>query len=389
MASRNPTSRLPSVDILRSIAILSMIQIHFIEYLAGYRPWPDWLPYAVCGVPGILAAPIFAFLLGLSLHISIERQRGRGRPERAIAARTLKRSILVFAGGLLYAFLIWGPSSVLDWDILTFLGAAIALLFLLRERSPAILLLLVTFIAIVSPPLRRVTHYAFDWRTYWGLAEYEPHLTFLDALKGFVANGYFPLFPWLVFPVAGFTVGKLFPPMGAQSKKEIPLGWLAGAGAALIGLGFVGQWLAPKVALSSPWRGYVSGFSFYPLSTTQLSASLGVVVLMFTLLRLTVDRLGRTPALSRFFERYSRASLAIYVIHHVVHVWPLRLAGWLAHGDEWYYYGDVVSPVGALLLAMVFVVASYPLLGVWSRFASLIRDGDRIKNRPSRHETHC
>ena len=370
MVSKNSVSRFPSIDILRSIAILSMIQIHFVQNMSGYRPWPDWLPSAICNVPGDLAAPIFSFLLGLSLYISIERQRERGRQERAIVARALKRAILVFAGGLLFSFLIWGPASTLNWDILTLLGAAIALLVLLRERSPATLLLMAMLIIAISPPLRRATHYAADWRTYWGLSEYEPHLTFLDALRGFVANGYFPLFPWLAFPLVGFSVGKLFLPMGTQSKKEFPLGWLAGAGAALIILGFVGQRLA-QVASSSPWRGYASDWSFYPLSTTQLIASLGAIVLTFSLLRLTVDRPDKARAISPFFVRYSRFSLAIYVIHHAIHAWPIRFAGWQAHGDQWYYYGDVVSPMTAWLLTVVFVVVSYPLLGIW----------DRVKNQ--------
>ena len=111
------------------------------------------------------------------------------------------------------------------------------------------------------------------------------------------------------------------------------------------------------------------------MSTTQLSASLGAIVLTFALLRLTVDRPGKAQAISPFFVRYNRFSLAIYVIHHAIHAWPIRFAGWQAHGDQWYYYGDVVSPMTAWLLTVVFVVVSYPLLGVW----------DRVKNRPNKH----
>ena len=362
-----PTDRrLPSIDILRTLAIVSMVQIHFIGYLSGYRPWPRWLPYALCGVPGVLAAPLFSFLLGVSLVISLERQRSRGRTERAIAARTLKRAALIFFGGFLYQFAIWGRESIFDWDILTLLGASLVLLVLLRRTSPITLWSLGLLVIVVSPWLRRWSDYADDWVYYLGRMEYEPDRTLTAAVTGFFVNGYFPIFPWLAFPLTGFAFGKWL--MRGGRLRDVLV-----AGLLLILIGFAGWKLSHHFPWDSPWRGYFSWFSFYPLSTTELLASLGFVLAAFALLRLTVDRWASWP-LAPLFLRYSSTSLAIYVFHHIVHVWPLRLAGEIAYGDQWYYYGDVVAPEWALLLAGLCLVACYPTMGLWIRLRQTLKE---------------
>jgi uncharacterized membrane protein len=58
--------RFASIDVLRAIAILLMIQVHFVENLSP-REASSAALYDLSEVLGMLQAPLFGFLMGLSL----------------------------------------------------------------------------------------------------------------------------------------------------------------------------------------------------------------------------------------------------------------------------------------------------------------------------------
>ena len=348
--------RLHSIDVLRAMAILLMVQIHFVENLssAGGTAWLYDLSQAL----GMLSAPLFTFLVGMSLYLWITKQVHRGLPSARITTRGLKRGVILFLVGLGFAVVIWLPDQIFGWDILTLIGASIAVVVLLRRLPAGYLLAIAAVVLVLSPLLRDLTDYPRYW-DQWG--EYIYDFTAGDVLGGFLVNGYFPIFPWVALPLVGYATAALYLGRARAASKW----WLPVSGGGLLALASIGAIVGESATGRLRW--YASPVEFYPATTTYALGVLGVILLAFwflhTLLDLQPQGEGRTL---RFLGRYSRFSLTVYVIHHAVHIWPLLLAAhFQSHHDPWHYYADAVGTPVALLLAAVFVVVFHAVAVHW------------------------
>ena len=197
-----------SIDVLRAAAILLMVQIHFTQNLATDLAGSGLLSYGSRAL-GMIPAPLFTFLAGMSLHLSLSRHPGDGPAGEQFALRHLRRGILLFFAGLVFATFVRMPDQIFGWDILPFIGTSLLLLYAMRRLSPGLLALTALLVVVISPPLRILSDYAAHWPSG---EKYLYSFTLRDVAWGFVANGYFPLFPWLVFPLAGFLAARVFLP---------------------------------------------------------------------------------------------------------------------------------------------------------------------------------
>jgi len=350
-----------SIDVLRAGAILLMVQIHFTQNLATDLAAGGLLSYGSRAL-GMIPAPLFTFLAGMSLRLSLSRDPGCGRAEEEFALRHLRRGILLFFAGLVFATLVRMPDQIFGWDILPFIGASLLVLYALRRLSPGALALTALLVVAISPPLRTLSDYAAHWPSG---QHYLYSFTLRDVAWGFVANGYFPLFPWLVFPLAGFLVARVFlldGPEGRALHRLLPV-----AGLALVAISMAGAAAASR--LEGPWQGYASPVRFYPATTTFVLKVLGLILCAFWALHGWLDRraVGGLPLLG-FLRRYSRFSLTTYVVHHAVLLWPLLLAASLrGFPDPWHYSGAVTTTRTALILAVAFVLVFSAVLATWDR----------------------
>ncbi len=353
------TKYLASIDAMRAIAILLMIQVHFVNNLSPRQASSAAL-FDLSSDLGSLPAPIFSFLAGLSLWLWLSKEAGRDAAEtRQIVYR---RGFFLFATGLAFATFIWLPVSIFDWDILTFLGAATIAAYLARKLSPWKIVAIIILILLVSPPLREASGYASHWRE----DEYLYEFTLRDAVFGFLLEGYFPILPWIVFPLLGLIVGKTW--LDGENPSRMS-GWsLPLTGLSLIVLAGIG--IGVGAALPSRWEFYFSEATFYPASTTFLIGCMGILLLALWSLHAALDSrpVGSDAAAMKFLRRYSRFSLTAYIVHHAVHVWPLYLlAAWEGRDDPWWYYADAVDTPAALLLAWLFIVVFYGVLIRWEK----------------------
>jgi len=356
IAPAGHAARLDSIDVLRALAILTMILVHFVENLSndesGYR-----FLYGLADTLGSFSAPIFTFLVGMSFAISLDRHRRRGEAESQIAVRTMRRGLLIFLAGLLFQVFIWQPGSVFDWDILTFIGASILVLWVIRDRSAGTVLATVAAVVAISPLLRDWSGYGTHWNAW---VEYVHNFSAGDVALGFLLHGYFPLLPWLVFPLLGMLAGRRIVEHG-DNPFLIP-------GVTLIGLATVGVFVNGTLTGTAGW--YASPISFYPASTTFLAGTVGVILVLLWWLHRWLDTGGDPSARPWmvFFRRYSRYSLTVYVVHHMIHVWPLYVAVWWGgYRDIWRFYANAVSVPVAWALAAVFVTLTYGILTWWDR----------------------
>ena len=355
-------NRIKSVDILRTIAIIGMIQVHFTYNLSYYYDGGSLL-HAISDLIGSFPAPLFTFLVGMSLHLSVSQQQKAGIADEHISNRNLRRGMAIVFIGLLFATLIWMPAEVFNWDILTLIGTSLLILFPLRHLTPRWLLTLSLVIIMFSPLLRIWSDYYRYW-DMWG--EYINPFNLKGVVLGFWLNGYFPVLPWLAFPLVGYAIGKL-----CLGKEKAPISkYVPFSAIALIGVAILGLIGSQYYRGNSKWAaGILSDFTFYPASTTFIFIALGIILLLFWFFYTFFDlRETEEGPFLLFSRRYSIYSLTVYFIHHATHVWPLLIAAAVTgKNDQWYYFGEVMPTAYSLTLAFVFVILFYLLIIAWEK----------------------
>ena len=355
--------RLNSIDIARAIAIFLMVMCHFTIYIT--RPEGAYPNIFFFGdhILGDFPAAMFLFLVGVSLSVSISKSRQYGIPESTLLFRLIIRGAVLFIFGLIFETVVWGYKDAFDWDILTTIGSCIILLAFLRNISLRQFVSIMVTILLLSPYLRHLSGYP----EFWDKAEFMPPWTIKEIFGGYFLNGYFPLFPWMVYAIMGHAVGKAVfierdTSIRSKNQKKIPV-----IGVVMIIAGFAGFLINYCAGLSGIIALYVSELSFYPMSNTLFLIEGGVILLLFGLLNIRFDPEDVKHPVMSFFHRYSRYALSVYVIHHVLLVFVPRMIGILLHQEDYFYYQDIFeAPIG-LLLSVIFIFAFYPVLILWDR----------------------
>jgi uncharacterized membrane protein len=311
--------RYASIDVLRTLAIVLMVIVHFSENLAGV-PW----------APAGFGAPMFGFLVGVSYCIWLRQRYRRGDSDAQITRASVKRGLFIFALGLLFNVAVWTPGDLFNWDVLTLLGTAMVLLAMVREQPPVVPLAIAVIVFLIAPVL---SHQA-DYYAYWQDGYFDPDWTFSEIAMGYFVTGYFPLFPWLMFPLIGYAVGgKLLPETATASSSAPQLSQVltfrrvmpfAVAGAACLLLqALIYFTRARHTGLTAH---YFRRWTMFPASVEYVLSVLGTVLLLFSLGLWLIDgrRLfDRVPGVLAATRTLSQHSLSLYVLHHVLHLWPL------------------------------------------------------------------
>ena len=351
--------RLASIDVLRTIAIVIMVVVHFLENLSGVREWS----------PDGFGAPLFAFLSGASIRLWTVARIRRGDSSAQIARVLTRRGLFLFGLGLAFNFFLWLPEDFWIWDVLTFLGTASLILAGVRLMPPTPAVLLAALAVLVSPALQQLAAYS-EW---WTSGYYEPGTTFSEILLGFLVVGYFPLFPWIALPVIGFLVAAPLACHNAPDSRYpgtqltrcllIPAAILA----AISGSMLLGGMSSQNILLQ---------WTMFPASIPYLTGMTSVAMLLMLTFHCWLDRPSSgtvatattvTASLLRTATLYSRYSLTLYLLHHAVHIYPIWLAGLWLQGDPTVFWGQAMHWSLSLALAMVFLAVSVPLVFILNR----------------------
>ena len=142
--SRPAGDRHASIDLLRAMAIVLMVVVHFVENLSGWydggqgpfegvhRVW--WLPTG-------FAAPLFTSLSGMSYRLWADEQARRGHSGDTISKRTVRRGLFLIGLGFAFNVLVWLPEDVFNWDVLTLIGCGLLALDLARRMPDTVVLM--------------------------------------------------------------------------------------------------------------------------------------------------------------------------------------------------------------------------------------------------------
>lgn len=191
------------IDLLRGIAIVSMISFHILfdlKYL-GLLAFGDRLFWWLA--PRLIAVT-FIFLVGVSLSLSYSRMRKK--PGKEVAGKYFLRGLKIFSWGLVITAVTWFlvPQGFIFFGILHFIGLAVILAypFLRWPKYNFILGLAAIFVGWL------VSLYLFPF----------PYLVWLGFVyPGAYSLDYFPLFPWLGLILLGIYYGNLLYPRGKRS----------------------------------------------------------------------------------------------------------------------------------------------------------------------------
>jgi uncharacterized membrane protein len=303
------TRRRPGIDALRGLAVLLMITQH-VAYWFGMLGARQVI--LVTGALGGLAAPFFITLSGVGVAYSIHRS--------AVACcdrRLIVRGLLIVGFGYLMNLLTPSWFSPLSWYVLHLIGTAMVLAPLLRRASDPWVLALIGLCLIATvgvqnlldTPLRLFNEDMAVPRKPGGL------------LRFALAEGFFPLLPWLAFFMAGMLAGRW---LLAERKDKIVRLALAMLG--VLALLAAVDYLKLDFARQAPWlRFFKINTTFYP-ALTPITLFLMAVSLFFLLafmaLEQKIDRFanGALTALGR-------ASLTILIVHVALFRESLPLLG--------------------------------------------------------------
>lgn len=345
--------RYSSIDILRMIAIFVMVFVHFAENLSG----------VYLSITG-LGAPLFTFLSGLSYRLWVNGLEARGTSEEEISKRSIRRGLFVFVVGFGFNIFVWLPEDTFNWDVLTFIGFALLLLNVMR-RLPLPIPILVAIVAVlVSPVLRERA----DYHAYWVNDYFECDLTMSEVLTGFVSTGYFPIFPWLAYSLAGLVTGSLLFNASRKASEQQegsgaePSGWKTSlVGAAIMTTAVILLTVRPYLPETISQK-VLGGWKMFPPTIEYVLATIGMAMLLFGLLHRSVDLNPNTVRYKGWLsiaKTFSRYSFTIYVLHHIVHLWPLWVYGAATGREPTYYWEKAMPIVISMPLACVFLVVCY------------------------------
>lgn len=344
-----------SIDLLRTVAIALMVIVHFLENLSGAH-WS----------PGDFGAPLFTFLVGVNYRLWARSQEAKGVAESVVRRVAVRRGLFLFALGMAFNFFVWLPEDTFNWDVLTLIGTALVVLAFARGW-PGWFVAFGCAVAFTLAPFLRLQA---DYTSHWPDGSFECDLTLPDILVGYLATGYFPLFPWLVFPLAGYVAGTVVFPDPADDDPSPPSvrpAATAGVGLILLalGLGLVRADLPTPVS-----AGLLTGWTMFPASVEYVTGTLGLALLAFAVLHVLVDRrrlLDRFPGVLSVAGTMSRYSLTVYLLHHVLHLWPLWVYGAVAGDEPTHFWRGAMPAAVSVPLAAVCLVACYWLFREMAR----------------------
>ena len=213
-----PRGRIDAVDWLRGLAVVLMIQTHL--YDAWCSPAAKaTAAYTLTRFLGGIPSRLFLLIVGVAMAIRYEAQIAKGVDRRTMVRTAAKRGAEVLVLAYLFRLQEYILGGFYDWrdlfrvDILNCIGAsmiATAYISAPRRGRPQILVaLLAAAICVALGPIIGPAHF--------------PHFLprpLTSYLGGQRPMSWFPLFPWLAWPLVGVALGHYWVRMGRDARGQ-------------------------------------------------------------------------------------------------------------------------------------------------------------------------
>jgi uncharacterized membrane protein len=370
--------RIMSIDVLRGFALCGMVLVHFADLYGNAEAAENFITFFFNDMLADWGAAAFLMMMGISQVLSARRME---KPDnRLLFKRALLRGSYLFAVGLLMLLLAFGPGRMWRWDILTLMGFATVVLFFCRFLPSWSLVVLSGAIAVLTPVIRSAFNIAAEWGGGFEptpfISNYLPGL-FIDPvsdyvsvwnlekiIKGFFLSGYFPVLPWVMFPITGLVLGRRI--IQGKLRRDLPVLLLTGFLLLClgVGLGLAGR-ARPDISVVNH---LVSPLCFYPDSFSMINVQAGMSLIVFSIMYFFCDVRKRDKSKmgiwARLFTRTSNFSLTFYFLHYMLLGWPLLII-YLFTGR--YLYEDMMGAVPALFCGVGAVAILEFLIYFWEK----------------------
>lgn len=362
-----PAKRLKFIDMARSVAILLMLEGHFVSatLMERYSDSQSLL-YGTWSFLRGLAAPLFFTAAGIVFVYLLTANSDLALRQNPRVRKGLKRAIALIAWGYLLQVSVWKTPGYLHGQFNSWLSAfhvlqaiGVGLLVLIGifaiqqqcKRLPLPLCLLAACVAVL-------------WLHVF-LLQLPPGEFFPHAAPAVVQNMFkgpqslFPLAPWLAFTLGGGAIGALVRRFrGHLGAAWFPLIFLAGGGLLKAGAllaNAIGA-AAPEFALAAAAWSWICGRG------SEILLVLGVL--------LVIEQ--RYEVRDSWFMRIGQYTFPIYIIHAIILYGAIVGGGIFGNG-----LGDALrnslSPLAAAAGATLFI-ALFVLLIPCIEFSSKLAE---------------
>lgn len=367
------TTRLDFIDVLRAVAILLMLQGHFVSGTLGeaYRDTSQWW-YAIWLFMRGLTAPLFFTVTGLVFTYLLLKD-GRPLQENIRWKKGIRRGGTLILIGYLLKFNL-GNLHTIGWqsyhftlDVLHCIGLALlsiaglyAFTRQLSRRYFGALLLFFALFAFLSDPWRQSLDSS-------GLPRLLAH--YVTAAYGSV----FTPLPWVGYSLFGALLGTLL-----HWRPQLAYGYVFPASLSIIGIltfSFSSMWLMNFHFLTG-WEGFKIQAHNNALFIRAGHAWVFIAIFMWVV--------GQMKQVPKLLTSIGSETLTIYCGHYVL------LYGSGIGFSLIRLLGKDLSPLaaygGALLLILFFIVlvASLPSLRAW--WGGWIAEGKKQKTKRERQK---
>lgn len=291
--------RIASVDVLRGVALVFMIINHFGQTFVG-GGFHSLVAMSILFF-GIIPAPLFYIVAGISVVLMNHRFRKNGDSPKSIWWWALSRGFLIIGLGYLFSVVMFGTIWVLDWSILQLIGLSLIVAQLTLYLPRRYRIFLPVIIILLAPFLRVWLQYDAIVGTV-GNIHYAPPQTWLDHLSAIIATGKAPLFPWLACPIIGTIIGEAIIENPPNPRRLVYDTLVTGSLLCLLVL--------PFFLLGDP-------VTQYPLTNGFFFLSTGMALLAVVAVIVTVDLWRWWNVTSWFIEVNGQVALISYVAHHL------------------------------------------------------------------------
>ena len=311
------------VDWARGIAVLLMIEAHTADAWTRLDVRRT-TAFRDATVLGGFAAPLFLWLAGLAVVLAATRAAGRGASRPSAVGMICRRGLEIFILAFLFrvqGFIVTPGGhlvTIFRVDILNVMGPSIVaagLVWGLARTAGARVLwygVIASAVAMLTPIVRDAG--LVDALPVW----FQWHLRPAGDLTTFT------LLPWAGFVFAGGAVGVLIEAARGEGSERRLHAILAGAGAALVALGF---YTAGRPSL-------YHASSFWTSSPAWFAIRVGIVMMALSAIYTIAALAERTGVTLGWLERLGRNSLFVYWIHvelvygYASWLWRHRLPLW-------------------------------------------------------------
>jgi uncharacterized protein len=297
-------NRIDGYDVARAFAVFGMVLVNYHSILLYKRNLPGWYDTLANLLYG-RAASLFVMLAGVGLVLMSRRALKSCEPGalKQVRHRLFRRSVVLFIMG--FFFMQWWKA-----DILHFYGIYLSIGALLLDAPGRRLWGLILFFFVTS-----ALFFCFmdgDPGVDGWLIEPNRITKVIDDL---FLNGYYPVFPWLIFLLIGMWIGRYVLTAGAKLKRQVFLAALGTfAAIEMLARNLPSLVFAETGSVGNGPLGLLLMADVFPITPLfSVSATASSILVIIT--SLTICRYRFFSWFISALQRTGKLSLTIYIMH--------------------------------------------------------------------------